>query len=352
MPYQQQYDPNAPGYYPPQGQSQRPPTNSYQDQFRRFMEAMTGGGQQEYDYGRTRPGSPIGGQVGAPDLGTASELMRWARQVPNGEQILRNMGMMPEITQSQWSSGSAGPNNNLQTGLSSAGRTGNQTDWDLAQRNQQAAQQRSGRSQQQPQQQQYRPGYVPGYTPPIYGPGGGTSTIPAYGSGTMTPNGYSATAGYLGPQVGGGQSAGGFQGQLQNAVSGLLQNPSGLNQSQQNMMRTRATDAVAGQQSVNEQRTREDAIRRGASTSAGGDSDIRSELNRVGAQGASDQSKALTDIDALIANLNRTGTLGAINAGVGVQGEANKQRELEMLIGQLMQQAGGLGGLQLILGGK
>jgi hypothetical protein len=168
-------------------------------------------------------------------------------------------------------------------------------------------------------------------------------------------------------QIGGG--GGNLESSLERQIQQLLQGGSGYSNDQENLMRTRAGDYAAGQQATNEQRMREDAIRRGASTSAGGDADIRSELNRVSAQGAMGQQQATQDVDRMLADLRRQNVSTGLSAGGGLLGQRYGQqlgqqqlaqrereslRELEMLLASLQGEQGGMNspGLQFIMGGR
>lgn len=301
-----------------------PLTGQYQDQPGVFQ-----GGTSN-----RRAGLPQGGIVGAPDLGTASELMRFADQVPGGEDYLRNIGMMPEISTygagQSYHAGSAGMGFGQAGGalgalsaMSSMPGTPTRTPAAPAQ----------------------------GFTLPGLGGLGGANS---FGNASIPLNvPGSGTAGLNLPTVPGGNS-GGFGGFLEGQVRNFLNNPSGYSPTDVSNMRTRASETVAGLQNDAMNRAREDAVRRGASTSAGGDSDIRDSLNRVAAAGSQQQIRAGQDIDKLLAEARRAGTLGGISAGTGLYGQQlgdiQNLRQILTALAALQQSQGAQGGLSMILG--
>lgn len=290
------------------------------------QEPVNTGGVFQGGTSNRRAGSAQNGMVGAPDLGTVSELMRWAQQVPGGMQQLQAMGMMPEISSTQY----GGSNNgSLQTrsGIGSGSPFGGMNR--LMNNTGQAATNNPMTSR-----------------PPMQSFGNGGLSAPGGGQGLGSS---------FGTLIGGGQQQGGFEMNLQNTIQQMLQNPTGYTPGQQAQMRTRAGDAAAGQQDINAQRIREDAVRRGAYGSAGGDADIRDQLNRSNAQGAADQQRAVQDVDFGLADLGRQGRQGAAALGTGLLGEQfknqNSIRELVMMLEALKSSMGGQGGLSMILGG-
>ena len=325
----QQYGPPQQG---PGGGGQQRPGGQMTSSFSGTGAGQTSGGtqhnaqQNNYGWGgQQRRGAEA--NVGAPDLGTVSELMRWASQVPGGMQQLQSMGMMPEISSTQY----GGSNNgSLQTrsGIGSGSPFGGMNR--LMNNTGQAATNNPMTSR-----------------PPMQSFGNG-----GIGMGGGRQDGLGSSFGTL---IGGGQQQGGFEMNLQNTIQQMLQNPTGYTPGQQAQMRTRAGDAAAGQQDINAQRIREDAVRRGAYGSAGGDADIRDQLNRSNAQGAADQQRAVQDVDFGLADLGRQGRQGAAALGTGLLGEQfknqNSIRELVMMLEALKSSMGGQGGLSMILGG-
>ena len=128
-------------------------------------------------------------------------------------------------------------------------------------------------------------------------------------------------------------------GQIRSTLSGMLENPSGYDPVQEQMLRNRASEPIAGQQQENENATRMDAIRRGA---ASDDSDIRDQLNRVGAQGAKDQGDASFNVDRALTELSRGTKLSAVGAGTDYLGQRAGQQlgAASAGTGYLGQQAG------------
>lgn len=260
-----------------------------------------------------RSGLPQQGIVGAPNLGLVSELQRFQSQVPGGSQFLQSRGMMPNIQTSQFRPGS----------VSQFRPDANYGGQGMA-----------------PVNEQFPPGFSSyGINYPGMGQGGqqqgltNQSAVPNNGSTTRQPSE--------------------FEGTLQNKITGLLNNPTGFDQIQQQQLRNRAAAPIAGQQQINEQRTREDAVRRG--NYGGGDMDIRDQLNRVSAQGAADQGRAGQDIDMMLANLQRQGTQAGLGAGVGLlgqqMGDQKSIREMLTLLEGLNQQGGAAGqGLNFLMG--
>jgi len=149
----------------------------------------------------------------------------------------------------------------------------------------------------------------------------------------------------LGGPTGGGSSSGGLSGQIESTIGGMLSNPTGYTPQQEQMLRNRASEAIASQQKSNTNDVRLDAIRRGA---AKGDADIRDQLNRVNAAGANGQARASFDVDKALADLARNTKLGAVGAGNTF---VRNQQELEMLLAQMQEENGPLAGLSLSLGG-
>lgn len=253
-----------------------------------------------------RAGIPQNGMVGSPQLGTVSELMRWASQVPNGMQQLQAMGMMPEISsyapqQSYMQSGMGGPN------VGGGGRGGDP-------RMSGSPQMNGGMGMQQPGMNN----------------GLGGQSIQSLVNGTGS---------------GLNREQSGFERGLEGTIAQLL---GGSNES---ALRTRASDTIAGQQRGAEERTREDAVRRGASGS-GGDADIRTELNRVSAEGGRAQNDASLDISQFL-NQQKLGALGQGNQLLGNQlSDTRSIREMITMLQALMSQQGGQGGLSMILGGR
>ena len=284
-------------------------------------------------------------------LGQVSELMRLARSDPGMADYLRSQGLMPNIS-------TMGPSQYTQQG------GGNQTDWNLALRNQQQAQARAGHPGQSGAQYSASRNNGPTHARPdgsLYtaAPGSfnrplsqfGINSMPgSYTGGQYNQNeGNSTWTGSAG--FGGGSGGGGLDNNLEAAINKLLGGYSGISSGQETAMRTRASDTVAGNQAAAEQRAREDAVRRGASTQAGGDSDIRTELNRVGAEGARTQVEAGQDIDQMLAQLKNQNLLAGVQSGSGY---VQKMAELQALLAALQQQqgSGGSMGLQLALGGR
>ena len=288
------------------------------------------GGQRQQNYGNM--------SGAAPDLGTVSELLRWQRQT-GGD--LAAMGMAPEISSTQYGQHNAG---SRQTGMGLNNQTNNLFG--------------GGSSGFQNQLNRAGGNTIEGPGPRVSGYVNGqaqyaSQAAPGFG---VNPSGQGVpSAPGFGLLTGGGQQQGGFEMNLQNTIQQMLQNPTGYTPGQQAMMRTRAGDSAAGQQSINAQRIQEDAVRRGAYGSAGGDADIRDQLNRSNAQGAADQQRAVQDVDFGLADLGRQGRQGAAALGTGLLGEQfknqNSMRELVMMLEALKSSMGGQGGLNMILGG-
>ena len=283
-------------------------------------------------------------------LGTVSELLRLARSDPGMADYLRSQGLMPEVS-------TMGPSQYTQQG------GGNQTDWNLALRNQQIAQARAGHPGQSGAQYSASRNNGPTHARPdgsLYtaAPGSFNRPLSQFGinsmPGSYTGGQYNQNEGnstWTGSAGFGGSGGGGLDNNLEAAINKLLGGYSGISSEQETAMRTRASDTVAGNQATAEQRSREDAVRRGASTQAGGDSDIRTELNRVGAEGARSQITAGQDIDQMLAQLSNSNMLAGVQSGSGY---VQKMAELQALLAALQQQqgSGGSMGLQLALGGN
>lgn len=318
------------------------------------QEPVNTGGIYQGGTSNRRAGLAENGMVGSPDLGTVSELLRWASQVPGGEAQLRAMGMMPQVHSTQY-----------------GGRTPHPFQQDAQMQNQFRNQVASG-------QRAYVNGRLIDTSTgqPINGATYGNFTSPGYenynqqrqgsfggfGMGNLTANQNTGGANLgnmsFGRLIGGNGQQGdqsGFEMNLQNSIQQMLQNPTGFTDAQQTQMRTRAGDAAAGQQAMNAQRIQEDAVRRGAYGSAGGDADIRDQLNRSNMEGAASQQRAVQDVDFGLADLARQGSQVATGQGIGLLGEQfknqNSIRELVMMLEALKSSMGSQGGLSMILGG-
>lgn len=337
----QNYNPGGPGFVGSSGthpgSGQQAPQNSYQDQLRRLME-MLGGSQDPTGRGFMPSGigggrgatGRGGGIVGAPDLGTVAGLMMFQNQ--GGGPL--PPGLQPSIGQFRQQGGVSGP-------MGKQGMFGNI--------------QSGGGGTPVTQQSLYNMAnapnspFGPSRTPSIGGLPLPSPQLPGMG---QLPFGGQGTGGGV---PWGAQGHGGLGGNLERTIGSMLGGGSGFNPQQEQQLRTQAGDYAAGQQRMAEQRLREDAIRRGASTSAGGDTDIRSELNRVGFEGAAGQQRATQDVDRMLAQLGQQRQQAGLGAGVSLyreQGERERAlRELELLLSQLQSEQG-MQGLNFILGGR
>lgn len=262
---------------------------------------------------------PSSGVVGTPDLGRASELMRYAGQVPGGEQYLRSMGMMPEVSTVGITMG----NSPRQYGNAQSTTVSNP--WqsispDILNR---YASGEFGQAQQQ---------YAQGL-------------LSSRGTGGIGGTGIVTGQDYQREQLPMEQT-------LEQQIGQLFKNPTGYNSTQQQQLRNRASEpyAIAQQQAM--EQTRQDAARRGIT---GGDEQIRDQLNRVAMQGAKGQQGAQLDIDQMLAQLTQQGRIGGIQAGTGLLGQqlgdVRSLREMITMLQALQQQGGMQGGLQFLMGG-
>lgn len=296
-------------------------------------------------------GAPVNGQVGSPNLGSASELMRWASQVPGGAQYLQSIGMMPNMSSTNVSSGTRSGQglqdpNNPWTGAQNISGTGGYgantyrlSDGSLSNGPTSAPH--------NPQQQLGSPN--PGASNPMSTP---MSTTPGHNAvGGMMNTGPGGTTDVSAGRSGGG-TAGDMSGSLQAQIEKLFQNPSGLDPTQQQQIVNEAQSPYAQQQQTDTANTQEDAIRRGASGS-GGDSDIRDQLNRVSMEGASNQQNAATNARLGIQQQGMQNVMGALGAGNQLYGNqvnnANSIRQMQVLMNSLAQQNGPLAGLGMAM---
>lgn len=276
-----------------------------------------------------QPGAPVNGMVGSPNLGTVSELQRWARQVPGGEQYLRSIGMMPEVTTMRVGSlGTSGGGANGIDMMNNAALTSGNSATD------EAASARYAQAN----------GLLGGQDP----------RYPASGAG-------SPAAGTRGFQPMGGPRAqtrppSGLSGRLEGAITGMLDNPTGYTDTQQQQLRNRAVDPISQQMMEGMEDVRADAARRGAATS---DADVRDQLGRVRADSAMSASETSFNVDKALADLSRQTRLGAVGAGNQLLGtqlqDARSQQELELLLAQLQAEQqmdmGPMAGLSSVFGG-
>lgn len=303
-----------------------------------------------------RAGSPEGGQVGAPNLGVASELNRWAGQVPGGQSHLYGMGMAPMINGLPFGSlGNPTADQNYQNTMQYMSNVPNASSMGMGQF--QDPTYLNYVSNYNRQQQQQSPGQFS--MPSMFGQGQGQIGSSAPGQGLARQFGVGGFSGSLNNPLagrGGSGSAGsGIMGNLQNTINTMMRGSSGVPQNVENAMRTRVGDTTAGMQSSAEQRAREDAVRRGASTSGGGDSDIRDQLNRVAAEGSSQQIQGQQGIDQMLAQLTNQNRATGVGAGVNLASaqlrDQQQLRDLMLMMGMLQAQQGPMGGLSSILGG-
>lgn len=238
-----------------------------------------------------QPGAPVNGIVGTPDLGTVSELNRWAGQVPGGMEYLRSIGMAPNVQ-------------TMQVGDMGTSRGGNSV-----RTMNRMAQQNDGWS---PQDQAASAALMPGGVP------------------------QPATSGGFRPAGPGAKQGGSLEQQLESGVKGMLQNPTGYNSTQEQQLRNRAVDPISQQMMEGMEDVRADAARRGAATS---DADIRDQLGRVRSDAAMSASDASFNVDKALADLGRQGRLGAIGAGNSLLQtqlqNARSQQELELMLQQM-----------------
>lgn len=250
-----------------------------------------------------RAGRPKNGIVGAPDLGTASELLRWARQIDQtsngaGSRYLQSIGMMPEVSTIGPVRANGQPYSNTSSGSPDT---------------------KFGRMP--------SPAGTPAPRAPTMNTGGPQQAQAQAGS---SPNSQ-------------------FGQNLQSSIMSLLNPAEDKRYGQQ--LRNRATEPIAAQTQRNLEESRMDAARRGAASS---DADIRDQLNRVSAQGARDMSAASLDVDQALQELMNNKRIAGINAGNTLYGnQLNDQRarqELEMLLAQMQEENGPLAGLSAIFG--
>lgn len=347
-------------------------------------------------------GRPVNGMVGSPNLGSANALLQWAHQMDAmygnnyGTNYLMSIGQYPNVTQM----GVSGPGTN--TG---GGQMDYNNPWAGATRLPDGSYRLADGS-----LSAGAPG-APGYTGSGAGGGvfigganrgqmvggaGGVGGVNVNAQRQQSPfelqlqnsisgllgntNQYAATGnGPVGSQPISQPNQGGTQGHtLQMTPQGLvptltgyhvgqnnngnnvLQNNSQPTQSQygastiEDRMRTRAGDTIAAQQRNSMDSTRANAVQRGAANGATGDAGIQDQLNRVSAQGASQQINTGLDIDKQIADMNRANTIAGQSAGNQLLGtQLGDTRSLVQLIALLNQQATSqrLGGLSSAMGG-
>ena len=315
-----------------------------------------------------RAGSPVGGQVGAPNLGMFSSLSNWAQQVPGGQQQLMGMGIAPSYNGMMFGN-MGGPNANaeyrsyLNNQAQSGGQPNGPSDqsdyWSYVNRYNLSRGGAPGTQGRQMFEQQSSPGQFS--FPSMFGMGQGQQQARPGGMGGGGQFGVGQFSGGMNPLAGrggagaGAGAGGGIMGNLQNTINTMMRGGSGVPQNVENAMRTRVGDTVAGQQSSAEQRAREDAVRRGASTSGGGDSDIREQLNRVSAEGSTQQIQGQQGIDQMLSQLGQQNRATGVGAGVNLASaqlrDQQQLRDLMLMMGMLQSQQGPQGGLGSILGG-
>lgn len=302
-----------------------------------------------------RPGSPINGQVGSPNLGYLGNY--WGSS-PEMQQYLQGMGIAPQYS-------FIGPQGSMVPDTNSP--FGNNR------------------------------GYVDASGQNVVG--GSSGQVPYASKAQMDVNGVSATNW---PSSGGGSvTGGGFQGldtqreqspfekmlegnatnlinrkpgQLEQGLEGGIMsmlNRGRYGDTQEKMLINRAQEPYAFAQREMLEDTRGDAVRRGAASS---DADIRDQLNRVQAQGVQGQQRAAFDATMGLMDQRRndltsaTGLgqgllgqqfnqqLGAQSAGQGLLGsqlrDTQQLREMITALNALAQQQGPQGGLQFLLGGR
>lgn len=135
-------------------------------------------------------------------------------------------------------------------------------------------------------------------------PAAGGSGLPGMGGGWNAPGGS-----------GGGTMGFPLEGQAQNAISGLLSNPSVYSPEQTAMLRNRALSPLGQGHQMNEQALREDAARRGLSPG-----ETEANLHALRGQSNAQGARALQDFELSDALQRRQGLMGGLNAAQGLMG--------------------------------
>lgn len=269
-----------------------------------------------------RPGLPQQGIVGSPNLGLASEINRLISQGVLSPQQAAAQGLLPDI--SSWRPMGSAPAQ--QHAAMTGGHYNSYGMW--------------------------QPGETSavGYSNPAFG-----SNNPITVTTPQGPRLLSSFGGGVGGGVGGGapningqgynREQSPFEQNIQSSIEQLMNPQFG------NALRTREGERISGLTAAAGQSAREDAVRRGASSSALGDTDIRDQLNRVSAEGTRQGRQADLDIDMLLNQIRS----GAVGQGIGLLGQqlgdVKSIREMITMLEALKQQNSPVNGLQFSLGG-